>query len=216
MINTTQRVYLRHKLNPRRFGGVVLFRVTDAMHIGKAQSVSFKIRRTGVITRVDKFKDGYAVWISAKKRKVPVDKGRLGLDDSATKYLTSLLPDFWYVIKRYKQTQFCERGYYVDMTVVTARDNAVFLQLYEGTKFLELYSILAEGKGFGEGTIVMKALKKYVDSKRKGMVLRLVKNYRFVERFKWFKRMPREYGEYEHPDYYYKVNPDTKLRHLWR
>ncbi len=89
------------------------------------------------------------------------------------------------------------------------------MDIYESNKYLEIYSVQAEVKGTGEGTIVMKALKKYVDSKGKGMILRLVKNYRFFERFKWLKQMPREYGEYEHPDYYYKVNPNTRLRHLW-
>ena len=214
-MKTTQKVYLRHKLNPRKFGGVTLFRVSDAMQIGRAHGTAFKLRKTGRIIRVDSFQGGYAVWVSVKKRKVSVDKGRLGLDDSSTKYLNWLLPEFWYVVKGNKDYAMVEGGFFVGVVIVTPRDSPIYLMLYEHPKFLEIYSISATVKGTGDGTIVMKALKKYVDSKRKGMILRLVKNYEFFARFNWLRQMPREYGEYDSPDYFYKVNPNTKLRHLW-
>ena len=92
-METVQKVYLRHRLNPRKFKGVTLFRITDAMRVYRAREIAHKLRKTGRIIRVDRFKGGYAVWVSIKKRVVSVPRGKLGLDDSATKYLNWLLPE---------------------------------------------------------------------------------------------------------------------------
>jgi hypothetical protein len=213
---TAQRVYLRHRLNPRRFGRMILFRVTDTMSKKDAYYWANRIKRTGRLVRVDTFQGKFAVWISAAKLKVSVPKGRLGIDDSATKYLTWLLPDYWYVIKGYKTEQYTETGYLVGMNVVTPRGSPIYLLLYEHSKYLEIYSVSAIVRGKGDGTILMSALKSYVDSKGKGMMLRLVKNWQFFDKFSWLKEYPSQVSpETEFPDYLYKVNPKTKRRYLW-
>lgn len=216
-MESMQRAFLRHKLNPRKFNGVTLCRITDFRSKSNAIETARKLKKTGRIIRVDSFQGEYAVWVSLHKKRVPIPKGRLGLDDSATKYLNWLLPEFWYVIKGNKHTQYVEHGYFVTMIISTPRGSAFYMDIYEHKRYLEIYSVKAEVTGTGEGTVVVNALKKYVDSKRKGMVIRLVKNYQFFGRFKWLKEMPQQYedSEYQFPDYYYKVNPNTKLRYLW-
>lgn len=213
---TVQRVYLRHRLNPRRFGRATLFRVTDRMSKQDAYYWARQLKRTGRAVRVDSFEGKYAVWISLTKMKVSVPKGRLGVDDSATKYLTWMLPDFWYAIKGYRTEQYTEHGCFIGMNIVTERGSPIYLLVYEHKSYLEMYSISAIVKGRGEGTILMKALKGYVDSKGKGMMVRLVMNWRFFERFSWLKEYPSQVNpETEFPDYLYKVNPEMKRRHLW-
>jgi len=213
-MRTTERVYLRHKLNPRRYKGLTLYRVTDAMARIEAIQRAKKLRRIGTLVRVDDFEGKYAVWTSEHKIKVSVPKGRLGLDASATKYLTSLLPDFWYVVIGYKRSSDVETGYFIGVNVVSDKGSTVYLSIYEHKRFLEIYSIHGNRRGFGEGTIVMKALKKYCDAKKIGMVLRLVKNYDFFKKFRWLKDGGSQYDE-TYPDYFYKVSPKTKLRYLW-
>lgn len=53
--------------NPRRFGEVILYRVTESMPLDKAKREALKIRKSGRQARVDTYQGKYAVWAISKK-----------------------------------------------------------------------------------------------------------------------------------------------------
>ena len=53
--------------NPRKFGNIILHRVSETMSLTKAKKEAEKIRKTGIRARVDTYQGKYAVW-SEKSR----------------------------------------------------------------------------------------------------------------------------------------------------
>lgn len=190
--------------NPRKFGDSILYRATKKMPLNKAKKKAAAIRSTGIRARVDTFEGAYAVW-STKKSKSPkkqslesIPKGRLGINVSASKYFSSLLPSGMTANNIGKNI---DTGYY-DISIT----GNIFLSVYESSTHLEslvLY-IPKELQGKGIGTSIVMALKKYVDSKGIGLAVRDVDNVKFVKKFKWLKSTRSPHIQYN-PTFGYKV-----------
>jgi hypothetical protein len=220
LLDTIQKVFFRHRLSPRKYNGHILYRITEPKTKDRCREIAAKIRKMGVYVRIEPFGKGYAVWISESKVRVRVPRGYLGTSDAATKYLTSLLPIGYYAIKGYKDYTIGE-GYFVGITIATPQFKkngapvSVLLRLRENSKYVEVYSIQATHMGYGHGTIVVNVLKRYVDSKKKGLMFRCVRNDKFFNKFSWLKEFDRDYEEADFPDYVYKVKKGTKIRYIW-
>jgi len=146
-----------------------------------------------------KVKDGYRIGTRGKKIKTKKKVTGLRRTRKSTSVpIKEFLPSGWRT--RYHRKSDAPKtspfARFKTIGFTTSSDNKVELLIDEKRTHIEIMSIDVKKTGTGDGTKIMKALKRYADSRKKGIVIHDVASPKFFKRFDWLERTGNENDDY--------------------